>query len=167
MAITDLAVGTSCDVHRFKPGIPLMLGGVHVPFDRGMEGHSDGDVLLHAIMDAVLSAADQPDLGTLFPDTDERNRGRSSVDMAHEVARRVRVAGTRILSVDAVILAEEPRIAPLRPQLRESIAAALDLEVRQVNVKGKTFEKMGPIGRQEGIEARAVALVERGYGSTR
>jgi 2-C-methyl-D-erythritol 2,4-cyclodiphosphate synthase len=166
MAISDLAVGTSCDVHRFKHGIPLMLGGVHVPFDRGMDGHSDGDVLLHAILDAVLSAADQPDLGTLFPDTDERNRGRSSVDMAREVARRVKVAGTRILSIDAVVMAEEPRIAPLRPQLRESIAAALELEVRQVNVKGKTFEKMGPIGRQEGIEARAVALVERGYTTT-
>ncbi len=167
MAISDLAVGTSCDVHRFKAGIPLMLGGIHVPFDRGMDGHSDGDVLLHAIMDAVLSAADLPDLGTLFPDSDDRNRGRSSVDMTREVARRVRIAGTRILSIDAVIMAEEPRISPLRAQMRESIAAALDIEVRQVNVKGKTFEKMGPIGRAEGIEARAVALVERGYTFTR
>jgi 2-C-methyl-D-erythritol 2,4-cyclodiphosphate synthase len=162
MPFNNLAIGTSCDVHRFKQGVPLYLGGVHVPSDRGMDGHSDGDVLLHAILDAVLSAADLPDLGTLFPDTEAKNKGRSSVDMAHEVARRMRVAGARVLSVDAVILAEEPRIAPIRTQLRESIAAALEIELRQVNVKGKTFETMGPIGRREGIEARAVALVERG-----
>jgi len=156
-------VGTSCDVHRFKKGKPLMLGGVHVPYDMGMDGHSDGDVLLHALLDAVLSAADLPDLGTLFPDTDAINKDRSSVDMAREVARRLKLAGARILSVDAVVLAEEPRIAPLRGQLRESIAAALDVEVRCVNVKGKTYEGMGPLGQREGIEARAVALVERGY----
>jgi 2-C-methyl-D-erythritol 2,4-cyclodiphosphate synthase len=163
MPLNNLAIGTSCDVHRFTPGVPLYLGGVHVPFDRGMAGHSDGDVLMHSILDAVLSAADLQDLGTIFPDTDPKNKGRSSVDMAHEVARRLKVAGASILSVDAVILAEAPRIAPIRGQLRESIAAALEIEVRQVNVKGKTFETMGPIGRQEGIEARAVALVERGH----
>jgi 2-C-methyl-D-erythritol 2,4-cyclodiphosphate synthase len=166
MPLKNLAVGTSCDVHRFKKGVPLMLGGVHVPFELGMDGHSDGDVLLHAILDSVLSAADLDDLGTLFPDTDAKNKDRSSVDMAHEVARRLKLAGARILSVDAVVLAEEPRIAPLRGQLRESIAAALDIEVRCVNVKGKTFEGMGPIGQREGIEARAVALVERGYSAT-
>jgi 2-C-methyl-D-erythritol 2,4-cyclodiphosphate synthase len=166
MEMTNLAVGTSCDVHRFKQGIPLMLGGVHVPFEKGMDGHSDGDVLMHALLDAVLSAADLPDLGTLFPDTDPINKDRSGVDMAHEVARRLKLAGARILSVDAVLLAEEPRIAPLRGQLRESIAAALDIEVRCVNVKGKTYEGMGPVGRGEGIEARAVALVERGYTSS-
>jgi 2-C-methyl-D-erythritol 2,4-cyclodiphosphate synthase len=162
MPAPNLAIGTSCDVHRFKAGVPLVLGGVRIPYDRGMDAHSDGDVLMHAILDAVLSAADLPDLGTLFPDTDAVNRGRSSVDMAREVARRVKVVGARIMSVDAVVMAEGPRIAPLRAQLRESIAAALDIDVRQINVKGKTFEKMGPIGREEGIEARAVALVERG-----
>ncbi len=163
MALPNLAVGTSVDVHAFKKGIPLYLGGVKIPFDRGMDGHSDGDVLMHAVLDALLSAADLPDLGTLFPDTDEKNRGRSSVDMAREVARRLSVAGTRILSIDAVVLAEEPKIAPIRGQLRESIAAALDIEVRTVNVKGKTYERMGPIGKGECIEARAIALVERGY----
>jgi len=162
MPAPNLAIGTSCDVHRFKAGLPLILGGVRVPYDRGLEAHSDGDVLMHAILDAVLSAADLPDLGTLFPDTDAANKGRSSVDMAREVTRRVKVVGARIMSVDAVIMAESPRIAPLRAQLRESIAAALDVDVRQVNVKGKTYEKMGPIGRGECIEARAVALVERG-----
>ena len=161
MPAPNLAIGTSCDVHRFKAGLPLILGGVRVPYDRGLEAHSDGDVLMHAILDAVLSAADLPDLGTLFPDTDAANKGRSSVDMAREVTRRVKVVGARIMSVDAVIMAESPRIAPLRAQLRESIAAALDIDVRQVNVKGKTYEHMGPIGEGQCIEARAVALVER------
>jgi 2-C-methyl-D-erythritol 2,4-cyclodiphosphate synthase len=161
MAAPNLAIGTSVDVHRFKDGGQLVLGGVKLPFGKGMEAHSDGDVLMHAVLDAVLSAADLPDLGTLFPDTDEKNRGRSSVDMAHEVSRRVRVAGARILSIDSVIICEQPKIAPIRGQLRESVAAALDIEVRQVNVKGKTYEHMGPIGQGECIEARAVALVER------
>ena len=89
MPAPNLAIGTSCDVHRFKAGLPLILGGVRVPYDRGLEAHSDGDVLMHAILDAVLSAADLPDLGTLFPDTDAANKGRSSVDMAREVSRRV------------------------------------------------------------------------------
>jgi 2-C-methyl-D-erythritol 2,4-cyclodiphosphate synthase len=162
MPTPNLAIGTSLDVHRFKEGGSLVLGGVKLPFGKSMEAHSDGDVLMHAILDAVLSAADQPDLGTLFPDTDEKNRGRSSVDMAREVSRRLKVAGARILSVDSVLICEQPKIAPLRGQLRESVAAALDIDVRQVNVKGKTYEHMGPIGNGECIEARAVALVERG-----
>lgn len=161
MAAPNLAIGTSVDVHRFKDGNSLMLGGVKLPFSKGMEAHSDGDVLMHAVLDAVLSAADLPDLGTLFPDTDEKNRGRSSVDMAKEVSRRLKVAGARILSVDSVIICENPKIAPIRGQLRESVAASLDIEVRQVNVKGKTYERMGPIGEGECIECRAVALVER------
>ena len=161
MAAPNLAIGTSVDVHRFKEGNSLMLGGVKLPFSKGLEAHSDGDVLMHAVLDAVLSAADLPDLGTLFPDTDEKNRGRSSVDMAKEVSRRLRVAGARILSVDSVIICENPKIAPIRGQLRESVAASLDIEVRQVNVKGKTYEHMGPIGEGECIECRAVALVER------
>jgi len=161
MAAPNLAIGTSLDVHRFKEGGPLVLGGVKLPFSKGTVAHSDGDVLMHAVLDAVLSAADQPDLGTLFPDTDEKNRGRSSVDMAREVSRRLKVAGTRILSIDSVLICEMPKIAPIRGQLRESVAAALDIDVRQVNVKGKTYENMGPIGEGQCIEARAVALVER------
>ena len=162
MAAPNLAIGTSLDVHRFKDGGPLVLGGVKLPFSKGMVAHSDGDVLMHAVLDAVLSAADLPDLGELFPDTDEKNRGRSSVDMAKEVSRRLKVAGARILSIDSVLICEQPKIAPIRGQLRESVAAALDIDVRQVNVKGKTYENMGPIGLGECIEARAVALVERG-----
>lgn len=162
MSLTDnIAVGLSMDCHRFGPGLPLVLGGVPVPFEQGLVAHSDGDVLLHAVIDAVLSAANLPDIGTLFPDDDEANRGRSSVEMAREVTRRVRVAGARILSIDSVIICQQPRIAPLRERIRASMAEAFELRTSQVNVKGKTYEGMGPLGRMEGIEARAIVLVER------
>lgn len=161
MTLSDkITIGLSVDAHKFKDGGPLVIGGVEFDFDRSMEGHSDGDVLLHAVMDAVLSAADLPDLGTLFPETEE-NAGRSSVEMAKEVARQLKVNGIRILSIDSVVLAQEPKISPFRSQLRESLAACFDISVGRVNVKGKTFDHMGPIGQAEGIEARAVALVER------
>lgn len=156
----NIAVGLGFDIHRLVPGGPLVLGGVTIPFDRKLEGHSDGDVVLHAVMDAVLSAADLPDIGELFPGTPE-NRGRSSVDMAREVARQLSVAGATILSIDVIVIAQQPRIAPLRRQLRESVAACLELDVSHVNVKGKTYDGLGPVGREEGIETRTVALVER------
>ena len=161
MSHPQLAIGNGFDVHRFAAGVPLVLGGLRVEHPLGLLAHSDGDVLLHAVLDAILAAADLPDLGTLFPDDDEANRGRSSVEMAREVVRRVGLAGARVVSVDSVLLCESPRIAPLRARLRESLAAALSLQVSQVNVKGKTYEKLGPIGAGECIEARAVALVER------
>lgn len=161
MPAPNLAIGLGMDVHRLKPGTGLVLGGLEVPCDLAIEAHSDGDVLLHAILDAVLSAADEPDLGTLFPDTDEAQRGRSSVEMAREVARRLRARGARILSIDSVLVCERPRIAPLRAGMRASVAAALGLALAQVNVKGKTYERIGPLGEGRCIEARAVALVER------
>lgn len=162
MALSEnVAVGLGMDAHQFQEGGPLILGGVEIEHDKSLVGHSDGDCLLHAVLDAVLSAADLPDLGELFPEIDE-NKGRSSVDMAREVARRLSIAGARILSIDSVVLAQKPRISPLRMQLRESIAACFDIPVSKVNVKGKTFDHMGPIGNHEGIEARAVVLVERG-----
>ncbi|MED5330169.1 MAG: 2-C-methyl-D-erythritol 2,4-cyclodiphosphate synthase [Planctomycetota bacterium] len=155
-----LSIGMGLDSHGLEPGGPLILGGITIPFEKSLVGHSDGDVLLHAIMDALLSAADLPDLGEVFPGIDE-NRGRSSVDMAHEVARRVREKGVEVLSIDSVVLAEQPHIAPLRMQLRESVAAALELDVHQVNVKGKTADGFGPVGRGESIEAQAIALVRQ------
>ncbi len=162
MSLTEhVAVGLSVDAHKFKEGGPLVLGGITIDFDKSMEGHSDGDVLMHAVMDAVLSAADLPDLGELFPGIDE-NLDRSSVDMAKEVARHLSVQGTRILSLDSVVIAQAPKISPLRDKLRQSIADCFDIPKDRVNVKGKTFDHMGPIGNLEGIEARAVALVERG-----
>lgn len=162
MALTEnVFVGLGVDAHRLKDGIPFVLGGIEIPSNKGMDAHSDGDVLLHAILDALLSAGDLPDLGTLFPDTDPANKGRSSAEMAREVHRRLNVAGARLLSIDSVVICNRPRIAPLRSQLRESIAALFDIPVSKVNVKGKTYEGMGPLGRGEGIEARAVVLVER------
>ena len=161
MALSEnVAVGLGMDAHQFQPGGPLILGGVEIEYDKGLVGHSDGDCLMHAVLDAVLSAADLPDLGELFPETEE-NKGRSSVDMAKEVARRLSIAGARILSIDSVVMAQAPRISPLRGQLRESLAACFDIPVSKVNVKGKTYDHMGPIGNLEGIESRAVALVER------
>jgi len=158
----NIGVGLGMDTHRLEAGGPLLLGGIEIPFDRHMAAHSDGDCLLHAIMDAVLSAAGLADLGTIFPDTEEQNRGRSSIDMAREVARHLSVAGARILTIDSVVICEAPRIAPRKDQIRKTVAEAFGLRAHKVNVKGKTAEGLGPIGRGEGIEARAVALVERG-----
>lgn len=157
----NIGVGISMDSHRLSEGGPLILGGVEIEFDRHMAGHSDGDCLLHAIMDAVLSAAGLDDLGTIFPDTAEENRGRSSQDMAREVARHLSVAGARIIAIDSVVICEAPRVAPHKDAIRAAIAEVFGVKPNQVNVKGKTNEGMGPIGRGEGIEARAVALVER------
>ncbi|MCB9896896.1 MAG: 2-C-methyl-D-erythritol 2,4-cyclodiphosphate synthase [Planctomycetes bacterium] len=160
--LENLAVGLGMDCHRFESGRPLVLGGVEVPHDVGLKAHSDGDVLLHAVIDAVLSAADLPDLGSLYPDDDPAHAGRSSLEMAREVARKLKVGGTRILSLDSVLICQKPKIAPHREAIRASIAEAFGLRPGQVNVKGKTYEGMGPLGRKEGIEARAVALVLRG-----
>ncbi len=156
MAISDLAVGTSCDVHRFKAGIPLMLGGIHVPFDRGMDGHSDGDVLLHAIMDAVLSAADLPDLGTLYLASDEQYRDASSLDLLRDVMTRVNDAGWVAANVDVVIAAEHPRLAPHIAAMAENLTEVVGAPV---SIKPKHAEGVGAIGRGEGIAAWAIALL--------
>lgn len=161
-SLENLAVGLGMDSHRLVPGGPLVLGGVTIPFDQRLLGHSDGDCLVHAVLDAVLSAADEPDLGTLFPNTAEVNRGRSSLEMAREVGARLARGGARVLSIDAVVICEAPRMAPHREAMRAAMAAALGLRPSQVGVKGKTAEGLGPMGRGEGIEARAVALVLRG-----
>ncbi len=156
-----LAVGLGFDVHRTGAQRPLVLGGLTLPDERGLVAHSDGDVLLHAILDALLSAAGLPDLGSLYPDSDPRHAGASSLAMARDVAGRLAAAGVRVLNVDAIVLAEAPKIAPLRARLGASIADALGLEPGQVAVKGKTFERLGPVGEGAAIEVRAVALVER------
>ncbi len=156
----NLSIGLGFDVHPLVHGRSLILGGIEIPFDRGLDGHSDGDALLHAVIDALASAADLPDIGEMFPGDDE-NLDRSSVEMAHEVARRLAVNGTKILSVDAIVIAQVPRISPYRQQLRESVAACFDVDPGRVNVKGKTFDHLGPIGREEGIECRVVVLVQK------
>jgi 2-C-methyl-D-erythritol 2,4-cyclodiphosphate synthase len=152
-------IGEGWDVHALVPGRALMLGGVEIPFDRGLLGHSDADALLHAITDALFGAAGLGDIGRHFPDTAEAFRGADSLELLAEAGRRVAAQGWRIGNIDSSIVAQAPRMAAHIPAMRERIAAALGLMVEQVNVKAKTAERLGPVGRGESIEARAVCLL--------
>jgi 2-C-methyl-D-erythritol 2,4-cyclodiphosphate synthase len=154
-----MRVGLGVDFHRFCDGRPLRLGGVEVAHPRGLAGHSDADVLLHAIADALLGAASMGDIGVLFPDTDERWRGADSGDLLAEVCRKVRAKGFDVENVDSVVICEKPKIAPHRAAMIARIAAALGVPPDRVSVKATTSEGMGPTGRGEGIEARAIALL--------
>lgn len=154
-----MRVGQGFDVHQLVSGRPLIIGGVHIPYEKGLDGHSDADVLLHAITDAILGAAGLGDIGRHFPDTDPQYRGADSRVLLSEAAARVRQAGFRIGNIDATIIAQAPRMAPHIGMMEEVIAAALDVEVSRVNVKAKTSERLGFTGRGEGIAAQAVALV--------
>jgi 2-C-methyl-D-erythritol 2,4-cyclodiphosphate synthase len=152
-------IGEGWDLHALVPGRKLVIGGVEIPFDRGLLGHSDADVLLHAITDALLGAAGLGDIGRHFPDTDERFRNADSVLLLTEAARRVREQGLQIGNVDSTVIAQAPKLAPYIEAMRARIAAALDLEPGRVNVKAKTSEKLGPVGQGQAIEARAVVLL--------
>ncbi|HEX9718404.1 MAG TPA: 2-C-methyl-D-erythritol 2,4-cyclodiphosphate synthase [Ramlibacter sp.] len=152
-------IGEGWDLHALAPGRKLIIGGVEIPFDRGLLGHSDADVLLHAITDALLGAAGLGDIGRHFPDTDERFRDADSVLLLTEAARRVHEQGLRIGNVDSTVIAQAPRLAPYVDAMRDRIAAALDLGPGLVNVKAKTAEKLGPVGQGLAIEARAVVLL--------
>ena len=154
-----LRIGEGWDVHALAPGRKLRIGGVEIPFERGLLGHSDADVLLHAITDALLGAAGLGDIGRHFPDTDEQFRGADSLVLLTEAARRVREKGLRIGNVDSTVIAQAPRLAPHVDAMRERIAAALDVGAALVNVKAKTAEKLGPVGQGLAIEARAVVLL--------
>jgi len=155
-------IGQGFDVHALVPGRRLVIGGVHIPFERGLLGHSDADVLLHAICDALLGAAGLGDIGRHFPDSDERYRGADSVELLREVGARVRALGWSIGNVDATVIAQAPKMAPHIPAMVQAIAGALELQSAQVNVKAKTTERLGFTGRGEGIAADAVALIQRG-----
>lgn len=157
----NIRVGEGWDVHALVPGRKLMIGGVHIPYDRGLLGHSDADVLLHAITDALLGAAGLGDIGTHFPDTDERFKGADSAALLAEAARRVRDAGWQLGNVDSTVIAQAPRLAPHIAAMRAAVATALGVAVDQVNVKAKTAEKLGPVGQGLSIEARAVVLLTR------
>lgn len=158
-----LRIGLGFDVHRLVPGRPLKLGGVLIPFDKGLLGHSDGDALLHAIADAILGAAGLGDLGTLFPDTDPAWQGADSGRLLAEVVRRAGDAGYRLAQVDGVIIAERPRLAPYAAAMAESIRRAAQSPELPVSVKARTAEGLGPIGAGEAIAALAtVLLVRRG-----
>jgi 2-C-methyl-D-erythritol 2,4-cyclodiphosphate synthase len=153
-------VGEGWDVHALVPGRKLMLGGVEIPYERGLLGHSDADALLHAITDAILGAAGLGDIGRHFPDTDERFRGADSLALLKEAAARAKAEGWQVGNVDSTVVAQAPRLAPHIEAMRARIAEALGVAPGQVNVKAKTAEKLGPIGQGQGIEARAVVLLE-------
>lgn len=152
-------IGEGWDTHALVAGRPLMLGGVLVPHDKGLLGHSDADALLHAITDALLGAAGLGDIGRHFPDTDARFKGADSVLLLVEAAARVRATGWRIGNIDSTIVAQAPKLAPHIPAMQARIAQALGLAPAQVNVKAKTAEKMGPVGEGLSMEARAVVLL--------
>ncbi len=152
-------IGIGFDIHRLEAGRPLKLGGVHIPFEQGLVGHSDGDVLLHAITDAVLGAAGLGNIGELYPDTDPRHRGIDSRAMLSEAVRRVRGAGYAIGNIDSNVLAEAPRLAPHFPAMIRSIAGALDATPDRVHVKAKTMERLDAVGAGRAIAAEAIALI--------
>ncbi len=154
-----LRIGEGWDIHALVPGRRLVIGGVEIAFERGLLGHSDADVLLHAITDALLGAAGLGDIGRHFPDTDERFRGADSMVLLVEAARRVREQGHQIGNVDSTVIAQAPKLAPHIEAMRTGIALALQLSPAQVNVKAKTAEKLGPVGEGAAIEARAVVLL--------
>jgi 2-C-methyl-D-erythritol 2,4-cyclodiphosphate synthase len=154
-------IGLGHDTHRLGPGDGLVIGGITIPHDRAAIGHSDADVLLHAITDAILGAAALGDIGELFPDTDPANRGRDSADMLRRAAARVTEAGWRIVNLDCVIFAQRPKILPHRPAIRRRIAEILGIEESAVWLKAKTGEGVGPIGEELAIAAECVVLVER------
>lgn len=159
--MTTFRVGQGFDVHALVPGRRLVIGGVEIPFERGLLGHSDADVLLHAITDAILGAAGLGDIGAMFPDTDERHRDADSRLLLREAVRQAGTAGWRIENIDATVIAERPKIAPYVAAMRAAIAECAGLDRDAVSVKGKTTENLGAIGRGEGIAAQAVALLVR------
>lgn len=155
-----MRVGIGHDTHRLAPGGPLRLGGLDVPHEYGMVGHSDADVLLHAITDALLGAAALGDIGELFPDTDPANRGRDSADMLKRALDRVTAAGFRLVNLDTIVFAERPKLSAYKTAIRERIAALVELPLESVGFKAKTGERVGPVGREEAVMAEAVVLLE-------
>lgn len=159
--MTNLRIGHGYDVHRLTEGRPLILGGVTIPYNKGLAGHSDADVLLHAIMDALLGAAALGDIGKLFPDSDDCYKGISSLLLLKKVGEALHSAGFQTVNIDATLIAQEPKIGPYRDEMRRIIAGALGLDVDQVSVKATTEERLGFTGSGEGMSAHAVALVEK------
>jgi 2-C-methyl-D-erythritol 2,4-cyclodiphosphate synthase len=153
-------IGFGYDVHRLVEGRPLILGGVQVPFDKGLDGHSDADVLLHAISDALLGAAALGDIGKLFPDTDPEWKGADSMVLLAEVVRQVRKAGWKVVNVDATVVAERPRLRPHVDAMRQGISRVLGVPESCVSVKATTSERMGFVGSEQGMAAQAVCLLQ-------
>ena len=159
--MTNLRIGHGYDVHRLVKERSLILGGVDIPHDKGLLGHSDADVLVHAIMDSIIGALGLGDIGKHFPDTDIEYKGISSILLLERVAQLMRSEGYHIVNIDATVIAQRPKLASYIEKMRENIAGALGCEVSQVNVKATTEEKLGFTGNEEGISARSVALIEK------
>ena len=157
----NIRIGEGWDVHALVPGRKLILGGVEIAHTAGLLGHSDADVLLHAITDAVLGAAGLGDIGRHFPDTDAQFKGADSSVLLAEAMRRVRAHGWALVNVDSTVIAQAPKLAPHMVAINASVAKALGVQSHQVNVKAKTAEKLGPVGQGQSIEARAVALLQQ------
>ena len=156
-----IRIGHGYDVHRLTEGRPLILGGIHIPYERGLLGHSDADVLAHAVMDALLGAAALGDIGGLFPDSDERWRGADSLRLLEQVTALLAENGWEIGNVDATVLAQAPKLAPYIPEMRQKLAAAMRVDASQVSVKATTEEHLGFTGAGEGMACHAVALLSR------
>ena len=154
-----MRIGHGYDVHRLVPGRDLVLGGVHIPYERGLLGHSDADVLLHAVMDALLGAAGLRDIGYHFPDTDPRYKGADSMELLRRVGEMLRQAGFRVGNIDVTMIAQKPKLKDYIPQMARNIAAALDTDVSRVNVKATTEEHLGFTGAGEGMSCHAVCLL--------
>lgn len=152
-------IGQGYDVHRLSEGRDLILGGVKIDYEKGLLGHSDADVLTHAVMDALLGAAALGDIGAMFPDTDEKYRGADSLKLASAVAARLQDNGYSIVNIDSTVVAQRPKLAPHIENMRKNIANALGIDISQVSVKATTEEKLGFTGSGEGIAAQAVALI--------
>jgi 2-C-methyl-D-erythritol 2,4-cyclodiphosphate synthase len=159
--MSDLRVAIGVDAHAFADGVPLILGGVRFEHPRGLAGHSDGDVIAHAVTDAILGAAGLGDIGSLFPSDDENLAGADSIELLRDACARVHELGWRVVNADCVLVGEEPRIAARRDEMRERLADALDVEVDRVTVRATTTDRLGFTGRGEGLAAQAVALLER------
>ena len=155
-----IRIGHGYDVHRLTENRKLIIGGVEIPYDKGLLGHSDADVLLHAISDSLLGAAALGDIGCLFPDNDEKYKGADSLLLLKKVGELLQEKGYKIVNVDATVIAQAPKLAPFITQMRENIANALNLDVDFISVKATTEEKLGFTGRKEGISAHCVCLIE-------
>jgi len=155
-----MRIGSGYDVHRLAERLPLWIGGEKIPHSHGLVGHSDADVLLHAICDALLGAAALGDIGKHFPDTDEKYKGISSLKLLAEVGRLLREKGYRVVNIDSTIVAQKPKMAPYIETMRKNIAGTLNIDMEQVSVKATTTERLGFEGREEGISAQAVAMID-------
>lgn len=158
-SFSRLRIGQGYDVHQFAPERKLIIGGVAIPYEYGLLGHSDADVLTHAIMDALLGSARMGDIGALFPDTSEQFRNACSISLLEQVSKRIVQAGFQILDIDSVIVAQRPRMSPYREAMRENVAQAMGIATSCVGIKATTTEHLGFEGREEGISATAVALL--------